>query len=136
MVACNRNNVEMLKTAHKTQRRSKMDNYQMQNNEQQNNYQPQNGYQSYNNQQPVIPPEYQPISMWGYFGYQLLFCIPCIGFIILIVFALGGTKNVNLKNFSRSYFCWMIIWLVLVLIIMLMGGAAGLAEYAAYSGRY
>ena len=71
-----------------------------------------------------LPYEFQPISMWGYFGYQILFMIPIIGFIILIVFALGGTKNVNLKNFARSYFCVTIIILVVVLIIAATGGLA------------
>lgn len=71
-----------------------------------------------------LPYEFQPISMWGYFGYQILFMIPVIGFIILIVFALGGTKNVNLKNFARSYFCVAIIVLVVVLIIAATGGLA------------
>ena len=71
-----------------------------------------------------LPYEFQPISMWGYFGYQILFMIPIIGFILLIVFALGGTKNVNLKNFARSYFCVAIIVLVVVLIIAAMGGLA------------
>ena len=71
-----------------------------------------------------LPYEFQPISMWGYFGYQILFMIPIIGFILLIVFALGGTKNVNLKNFARSYFCVTIIILVVVLIIAAMGGLA------------
>ena len=71
-----------------------------------------------------LPYEFQPISMWGYFGYQILFMIPIIGFILLIVFALGGTKNVNLKNFARSYFCVTIIVLVVVLIIAAMGGLA------------
>ena len=52
-----------------------------------------------------ISPEYKPISMWGYFGYEILFAIPCIGFILLCVFAFGGTSNINLKNFARSYFC-------------------------------
>lgn len=67
-----------------------------------------------------IPEEYRPISMWGYFGYELLFSIPCIGFIILCVFALGGTRNINLKNFARSYFCLLIIGLILGLIIFLL----------------
>ena len=67
-----------------------------------------------------IPEEYKPISMWGYFGYQLLFAIPCIGFIILCVFALGGTKNINLKNFARSYFCFIIIGIILSVIIILI----------------
>ena len=55
-----------------------------------------------------IPEEYKPISMWGYFGYQLLFAIPCVGFIVLLVFAFGGTNNINLRNFARSYFCFII----------------------------
>ena len=45
----------------------------------------------YNN----LPPEYRPISMWGYFGYEILFSIPIVGFILLLVFSFGGTKNVS-----------------------------------------
>lgn len=86
-------------------------------------------------QQPVIPPEYQPISMWGYFGYQLLFAIPCIGFIILCIFAFGGTSNVNLKNFARSYFCLFIIGLVIGLIFVMLAAVGGVALYDSY-GRY
>ena len=47
----------------------------------------------------VIPEEYKPISLWGYFGYELLFSIPCVGFIVLLVMAFGS-KNVNVKNFK------------------------------------
>lgn len=76
-----------------------------------------------------LPEEYRPISMWGYFGYQILFSIPCVGFIALLIFAFGGTKNVNLKNFARSYFCFTIILVVLVVLFTIaFGGAA-----AAYS---
>ena len=72
-----------------------------------------------------LPEEYRPISMWGYFGYQILFSIPCVGFIVLLVFAFGGTKNVNLKNFARSYFCFTIILVVLVVLFTIaFGGAA------------
>lgn len=80
---------------------------------------------------PPYSEDYTPISMWGYFGYELLFSIPCIGFILLLVFSFGGTKNVNLRNFARSYFCFMIILLVLVGILMLTGATAGL-----FSTRY
>ena len=83
-----------------------------------------------------VPEKYKPISMWGYFGYQLLFAIPCIGFIILIVFALGGTKNVNLKNFARSYFCWFVICLVLTIILALLGGSLGLMDAFSQYGGY
>lgn len=73
-----------------------------------------------------IPPEYQPIGMWGYFGYQLLFAIPIVGFICLIVFSVGGTRNVNLKNFARSYFCIYIIAAILLILLYLGGVAYGL----------
>ncbi len=63
-----------------------------------------------------IPDEYRPISMWGYFGYEILFSIPCVGFILLLVFSFGGTKNVNLRNFARSYFCLLIVMFILVII--------------------
>ena len=61
--------------------------------------------------------EFKPITMWGYFGYELLFSIPLVGFILLIVFSTGGTRNVNLKNFARSYFCYYIIVAVITAIV-------------------
>lgn len=69
-----------------------------------------------------VPDKYQPISMWGYFGYELLFAIPVIGFIVLLVFAFGGTANVNVKNFARSKFCVFIIWAIMIAVLALCGG--------------
>ncbi len=69
----------------------------------------------------TIPEEYRPISMWGYFGYELLFSIPIVGFIFLICFAVGS-KNINKKNFARSYFCFTII----VCLVLLMAFAIAL----------
>ena len=78
-----------------------------------------------NNQINNIPEEYRPLSMWAYFGYQLLFSIPCIGFIFLLVFALGGAKNINLRNFARSYFCYLIVMIIIIVILfLLIGGIA------------
>ena len=74
-----------------------------------------------NENQVVIPEEYRPISAWGYFGYQLLFMIPCVGIILLLVFALGGTKNINLKNFARSYFCVFLLAAIVIGILVLLG---------------
>ena len=82
----------------------------------------------YNNYAPVatpatpeIPPEYKPLSGWAYLGWQLVFAIPLVGFILLIVFACGGTRNINLRNFARSYFCAMLVGLILGVIIMILG---------------
>jgi hypothetical protein len=78
------------------------------------------------NQNPDQDPrfDYTPISMWGYFGYEILFNIPCIGFILLLVFSFGGTKNINLRNFARSYFCFLI---VAVILVVLLGSILGVA---------
>ncbi len=79
-----------------------------------------------------IPEEYRPISMWGYFGYQLLFSIPIVGFILLIVFSFGGAKNMNVRNFARSYFCWLII-AVIVAIVLIIVSVFGIFAGTAYS---
>lgn len=79
-----------------------------------------------------VSPEYKPISMWGYFGYEILFAIPCVGLILLLVFSFGGTQNQNLKNFARSYFCLLIVVVVLVLIFAITGGAAMLGSMSRY----
>lgn len=105
------------------------------NNQQQYNqqYNQQYGQQPYGQQpygqqynEPYIPEEYTPISMWGYFGYQLLFSIPCVGLILLIVFSFGGTKNINLRNFARSYFCFVILSVAIFFILLACGGIAAL----------
>ena len=68
----------------------------------------------------VYDSEVKPISPWGYIGYQVLFSIPVVGFIIAIILALTSS-NVNVKNYARSQFC--IILLVIVLCVLL--GAMG-----------
>ena len=61
----------------------------------------------------------------GIFWISNIIFYPCVGFIVLLVFAFGGTKNVNLKNFARSYFCFTIILVVLVVLFAIaFGGAA------------
>ena len=65
-----------------------------------------------------IPEEYKPISMWGYFGYEILFSIPLVGLILLLVFSFGGAKNKNLRNFARSYFCFLIVVVIICIIVL------------------
>ena len=81
----------------------------------------------------VLPDEYKPISMWGYFGYEILFSIPIVGFIVLIVLSING-KNQNVKNFARSYFCFTII--LLILLVILLVTVAGASAGAAFGGYY
>ena len=53
---------------------------------------------------PVQGPqeEYKPIGMWGYLGYEILFSLPVVGIVFLLIFSLGGTKNINLRKYKRS----------------------------------
>ena len=67
--------------------------------------------------------DYTPLGAWSYFLYTLLFSIPIIGFIFAIVFAVGGTNRINLRNYARSYFCWLLITVVLVIILLIVGFA-------------
>lgn len=69
--------------------------------------------------EPVVPAENRPLSPWAYFGYSLLFSIPVIGFILLIIFSFAG-KNVNRKNYARSYWCWLILVLAFALIAVII----------------
>ncbi len=61
-----------------------------------------------------IPEQYRPISAWGYFGYNILFNIPIVGFICLIIFSFDNS-NINRRNYARSFFC--IYALVIILIV-------------------
>lgn len=63
-----------------------------------------------------IPESYRPISAWGYFGYNILFAIPIIGFIMLLVYAFGGTSNINLRNYARSFFCSILFAIIITVI--------------------
>lgn len=74
-----------------------------------------------------VPLEYKPIRAWGYFGYNILFSIPLVGFIFLLVYALGGTSNVNLKNYARSFFCAFILALILVLVFLVLALILGVS---------
>ena len=69
----------------------------------------------------------KPISMWGYFGLQILFALPVVGWVFAIVFSFAS-PNVNVRNFARSYFCVLIIAAIIALIAMVTGGSLALAE--------
>ena len=60
-----------------------------------------------------LPAKFKPLGAWAYFGFSLLFAIPVIGWIVLLVLALGGGTNLNLRNYARSYFCALLVMLIL-----------------------
>ncbi len=79
-------------------------------------------YQSGEVPPEAIPPQYKPLSPWAYLGYQILFTIPVVGLIALIIFALNN-DNINRRNFARSYFCVLVIAIVIFVIILILSPA-------------
>lgn len=67
-----------------------------------------------------LPKEFEPLSPWAYFGLTVLYSIPIVGLIFLIVFSLSD-KNINRRNFSRSYFIVLLIAIVIFAVLVAFG---------------
>ena len=78
-----------------------------------------------------LPNEYRPLSAWAYFGYNILFAIPLVGFIMLIVFAFDSS-NINRRNYARSFFCAYLIALILVVIVFVLFMVLGFSASSIY----
>lgn len=70
--------------------------------------------------QENIPNQYKPLSPWAYFGYNILFAIPLVGFICAIIFAFDNS-NLNRRNYARSFFCGLILIVIILVIVMVLG---------------
>ena len=86
----------------------------------------------YNN--PVItesslPENLKPLSPWKYFLWMLLYSVPLIGLIFLIINSFTD-KNVNLRNFTRSYWIGLLIAIVISVVLIATGIAFGLSSGA------
>ena len=66
-----------------------------------------------------IPEQYEPISMWGYLGYSILFALPIIGIIMIFVFSFSKDENINVRNYAKSYILIYVIGVILYLILAL-----------------
>ena len=78
----------------------------------------------------ALPAKYRPLGAWSYFGYNILFALPFIGWIFMIVFALSDT-NINRRSFARSFFCvWAIVIVLVVLVVAIVAATVGLGALA------
>lgn len=71
-----------------------------------------------------LPKSYRPISGWGYFWRNVFYNIPVIGWLFLLINAIGS-KNRNGRNFARSYFCGLLIAVLVVAILVAVYFLAG-----------
>ena len=70
-----------------------------------------------------LPKSYRPISGWGYFWRSVFYAIPVIGWLFVLINALGA-KNRNGRNFARSYFCALLIALIGLAVIAVLSFVA------------
>lgn len=70
-----------------------------------------------------LPEAYRPLSPWAYFGLGILYSLPVIGWIFLIVHAIGS-PNLNRRNYARSYFC---VYLLVIIIAVILAAAGVLS---------
>lgn len=53
-------------------------------------------------EKPGKKSKYQPVSALGFFGILLLASIPVIGWLAILIWALGGCRKVNKRSFARG----------------------------------
>lgn len=68
---------------------------------------------------PPAGSPYEPITTGGYIGISFLMMIPLLNLLLIIIWACGGCRKVNKRNYARGT-------LVLLLIGAVIGGALAL----------
>lgn len=63
----------------------------------------------------------KPFSTGGFFLVQLAMIIPVLNIILLLVFALSNSTNMNLQNWSRA----MLIFVAIGLLVSILAGVLG-----------
>ena len=76
---------------------------------------------------PPAPKEVKLLGPWGYFGLKILFSLPLIGFILLIIFSFDN-NHLNRRNFARSYWCDLILGIVLSILLIVLLSVSGVFQ--------
>ena len=71
-----------------------------------------------------LPGPFKILSPWAYFGLQILYTIPVVGFIFLLIHTFSK-GNLNRRSFARSYWCSLLL-VAIVWIIVMIAVSAGL----------
>lgn len=99
--------------------------------------------QNYQQQQQPYQPSYQqqyqpdseleePVSFGDWMLSILLMMLPCVGIIMMLVWAFGSDTKKSKSNFFKAMLVWSLIWAAISIIMMIgIGGAiaAMVAEY-------
>ncbi|WP_196805038.1 hypothetical protein [Butyrivibrio sp. VCB2006] len=79
--------------------------------------------------QPAAPETETPNSVGDWVLTIFLTCIPCVGLILLFVWAFGSNTNKSKANWAKAQLIWAAIGVVALIIFYVAIGAALLAEY-------
>jgi hypothetical protein len=71
-----------------------------------------------------LPAQFRILSPWAYFGLQILYAVPVVGFIFLLIHTFSS-GNLNRRSFARSYWCSLLLSLI-VMIVLSLAMATGL----------
>jgi hypothetical protein len=98
-------------------------------------------YNDYNSRPPAAPPpgeDERPLSVKDWVINILLTCIPCVGIILLLVWAFSSAGNINRKNWARAMLIISIIMIAISIIFstMLGGFIAMLMPFIEQSSYY
>lgn len=63
----------------------------------------------------------EPISTKSYVGIMFLLIIPVLNLLLLIIWACGGCRKKNKRNFARAALLWFVIGSILSILIILVG---------------
>jgi len=87
---------------------------------------------------PTKTSRYEPIGTRGYIGIWLLLMIPAINLLLLIVWACGGCRKINKRNFARAMLVIGAVSLVLgvILAFVFRNALNGLNPFASLYGSF
>jgi len=115
-------------------------------NQQPVNQQPVNNQQSVNNQQTYQQPGYQqpgyqqpiqynnqtnleePMSVSDWIVTLLLLCIPCVNFVLMIVWAFSSSEKKSKSNLFKAYLILILIVIAIYVVIFILFGASIIAS--------
>ncbi len=70
-------------------------------------------------EQPPHPDSpYAPVGMGAFMGLQILMWFPVVNLIMMIIFAAGASKKINLRNYARATLVVILIQFVLFVIVI------------------
>lgn len=86
--------------------------------------------QRFYNQMPAYNPALalrEPLGVGSFLGMLILSSLPLVGFILLLVWAFGGSVNQNKQNLARAYLLLSLITLAIGVIVTILSFAFGVS---------